>query len=224
MTRLLIIVTLLIPLMVIEANGQTPKEVKTEPGRLISIPVDIDDSTSDVKWDLSPELDLFREYIPDSKKIKLRVYVPPTTKPGLYRLLIITATKEGKLGEFSVCNIVVDSAKSDSIKSDSVKSDSVKSKESIGPKLAELYKNAAIYVHDPKLRTIGSFLIRFKADVSAKFPEGSSPELTAISKTINSELSKVLPSDPTIILNPELRSLIALHYNRIAAALEKELP
>lgn len=87
------------------ATGQTvklPSEVKVAPGRLAAVAVDWDGD--DVRWDVPPELDCFREYDPDPRKVKLRLI---GYTPGRFRLLAVAA-KGGKLSEFSTCAVVVE--------------------------------------------------------------------------------------------------------------------
>lgn len=86
------------------AFGQTvklPPEVKVPVGRLATVTVEYDGDA--VKWDVPPELDCFREYDEDAKKVRLRLI---GYAPGTYRLLAVAA-KGGKLSDFAVCNIVV---------------------------------------------------------------------------------------------------------------------
>lgn len=86
------------------ARGQTvtlPAEVKVPVGRLAAVPIAFDGD--DVRWDVPPELDCFREYDPDPKKIRLRLL---GYQPGKFRLLAVSA-KGGKLSEFAACVVIV---------------------------------------------------------------------------------------------------------------------
>ena len=78
-----------------------PAEVKVAPGRLAAIAITF--VGDDLKWDVPPDLDVFREYDPDPAKIRLRLI---GYAPGKYRLLAV-ACKTGKLSEFAACVIVV---------------------------------------------------------------------------------------------------------------------
>ncbi len=87
--------------------GQTvrlPAELKVERGRLVALTVEYDGD--DVKWIMPKELDAFREYDPDPRKIRLRLLAPASTKDGMYDLIAI-AVKGGKLSEFARCVLVV---------------------------------------------------------------------------------------------------------------------
>ena len=89
------------------AAGQTvklPTEVKVAPGRLAAILVEWDGD--DLRWDVPPELDCFREYDPDPKRVRLRLV---GYAPGKYRLLAVSC-KAGKLSEFVSCAILVGDA------------------------------------------------------------------------------------------------------------------
>lgn len=78
-----------------------PAEVKVATGRMAAVAIDYDGDA--IQWDTPPELDCFREYDPDPKKVRLRFigYVP-----GKYRLLAI-ACKGSKLSDFAACSIIV---------------------------------------------------------------------------------------------------------------------
>lgn len=79
-----------------------PAEIKVAVGRLAA--VSVEHVGSDVRWDVPPELDVFREYDPDAAKVKLRLigYVA-----GKHRIIAVACSKEGKLSEFAVCIVIV---------------------------------------------------------------------------------------------------------------------
>jgi len=86
------------------AAGQTvtmPKEVTGDVGRLLSLSLEFDGD--DVRWTASRELDLFREYDPDAKKIRLRLIA---YKAGMFEVKAIT-TKDKKLSDFATTVIIV---------------------------------------------------------------------------------------------------------------------
>jgi hypothetical protein len=85
-------------------RGQTvtlPEKVLIPNGRLGSVPIVYEGD--DVKWTASPELDVFREYDADPKKIRLRVMAH---QDGVYYVKAI-ACKGGKMSEFATCDVVV---------------------------------------------------------------------------------------------------------------------
>lgn len=81
-----------------------PEKIEAKPGRLVAVSVDYDGD--DVRWDVPPAFDCFREYDPDPKKVRLRLLAPPETPAGDYRLIAVAA-KGGKLSPFSVCVVTV---------------------------------------------------------------------------------------------------------------------
>lgn len=86
------------------AFGQTvslPEKVEVNPGRLASIIIRWDGD--DLRWICSPEIDVFREYDPDPKVVRLRMI---GYEEGSFKLVAITC-KENKLSEFASCVIIV---------------------------------------------------------------------------------------------------------------------
>lgn len=78
-----------------------PAKVEVKPGRLATVTIDwVGD---DLKWVAPEEVDVFREYDPDPKKVRLRLLGYTS---GKFRLLAVAA-KGGKLSEFAVCQIMV---------------------------------------------------------------------------------------------------------------------
>jgi hypothetical protein len=84
--------------------GQTvtmPAELKVDNGRLGSVLITYDGE--DFRYVADSALDVFREYDPDIKKVRLRVI---GYKDGTYTIKAI-AVKGGKLGEFTDCKVIV---------------------------------------------------------------------------------------------------------------------
>lgn len=97
------------------ALGQTvklPDKLTTPPGRLAALKIEYDGD--DIRWDVPPELDVFREYDPDPKVIRLRLigYAKADGKAYTVRLLAVT-TKDKKLSPFAACAITVGGGKPD---------------------------------------------------------------------------------------------------------------
>ena len=78
-----------------------PDAVTVAPGRLAAVAVEFDGD--DVRWRVSADLDVFREFDPDAKKIRLRLI---GYAPGRFELCAV-ACKGGKLSEFATCVITV---------------------------------------------------------------------------------------------------------------------
>lgn len=84
--------------------GQTvtlPAKVEVEPGRLAAVKVQWDGD--DIRWIVSPELDVFREYDPNPEVIRLRVQ---GFTEGKFKIIAITC-KDKKLSEFAACEVIV---------------------------------------------------------------------------------------------------------------------
>jgi hypothetical protein len=81
-----------------------PADLSIDKGRLGSILITHDGE--DIKWVTPSELDSFREYDPDPKKIRLRLI---GSKEGTFQLFAI-CVKGNKLSEFSICKIQVGKA------------------------------------------------------------------------------------------------------------------
>jgi len=78
-----------------------PDAVAVAPGRLAAVTVEYDGD--DLRWRVSSDLDVFREFDPDPRKIRLRLI---GYAPGRYELTAV-ACKGGKLSDFAVCVITV---------------------------------------------------------------------------------------------------------------------
>jgi len=99
--------TVLSSLLALAAFGQKvtlPPKIEVKPGRIASITVEWDGD--DIRYTSSEDLDVFREYDPDPKKVRLRVIGYQT---GKYRLVAI-ASKGGKLSDFATCVVQVGDA------------------------------------------------------------------------------------------------------------------
>lgn len=85
--------------------GQTvkmPAEVKIGVGRMASVTVEHDGE--EVRWTQPEEMDVFREYDPDPRKIRLRMI---GYTAGRYRVYAVCSGKTGKLSDFAVCTVIV---------------------------------------------------------------------------------------------------------------------
>jgi hypothetical protein len=78
-----------------------PTELNVDKGRLGSLTIVHDGD--DIRWLVPPEVDAFREYDPDVKKIRLRLL---PIKDGMFRLSAI-CVKGSKLSDFNTCTIRV---------------------------------------------------------------------------------------------------------------------
>lgn len=81
-----------------------PETVKVPAGRLAAIKVEWEGS--DCRWAVPSALDVFREYDPDPKVIRLRVI---GYEDGEHRIIAV-ACKDGKLSEFATCVVMVGKA------------------------------------------------------------------------------------------------------------------
>jgi hypothetical protein len=97
------IVALLLAASAAAQSVKLPDAVTVAPGRLAAVAVEYDGD--DVRWRVSSDLDVFREYDPDPRKIRLRVI---GYAPGRYELSAV-ACKGGKLSDFAACVITVGS-------------------------------------------------------------------------------------------------------------------
>ena len=82
------------------ANAQTvkmPESIKLDKGRLGAVRIEYDGD--DVRWFVSPELDIFREYSTDPKDVRLRVQ---GFADGKFQVMAVTC-KNGKLSDLYVC-------------------------------------------------------------------------------------------------------------------------
>lgn len=78
-----------------------PESIKVEKGRLGSVRIQYDGE--DVRWFVSPELDVFREYSVDARDVRLRVQ---GFKDGKYQVMAVTC-KAGKLSDLYVCWVLL---------------------------------------------------------------------------------------------------------------------
>lgn len=214
------------------ANAQTvtlPPEVKVGVGRLASVPITYDGT--DLKWEVPPSLDAFREYTTDPKEVRLRVI---GYQVGAYRLIAVT-TKDGKLSPFGVCVVLVGEVPptppgpgpipppgptdpfTKSIQDAyTLETDPLKTGQKTN--LAALYRQAggmAVAVHD--LRTWGQL---FDAMKSAAATLGVSGKLSGVQKVIQGKLTTTIPTDGTIALDETGRQLAKKTFDEVATALE----
>lgn len=108
MKRFAFLLCFLLPALVYAVDPpKLPTEVKVAPGRLAAINIEWDGDS--VQWTQPAELDVFREYTPDPKVVRLRVI---GYKAGRYEFFAVTAKAEdgvAKLSEFAKCVVVVGS-------------------------------------------------------------------------------------------------------------------
>ncbi len=78
-----------------------PGKIQVDAGRLARVPITYDGD--DVKWTTPEELDVFREYDPDPKKVVLRLI---GYNAGTYHVHAVTC-RGGKLSEFATCVVTV---------------------------------------------------------------------------------------------------------------------
>lgn len=99
----LIACCLLLVASVAHAQSVTlPESVKTVAGRLASIKIEYDGT--DVRWHVPPTLDVFREYDPDPKVIRLRII---GYEDGQHTIIAVAAGKNGKLSPFAACVVEI---------------------------------------------------------------------------------------------------------------------
>jgi len=85
-----------------------PPEVKVQPGRLAAVTVEWEGD--DLKYVTPPELDVFREFDPDVKKVRLRLI---GYAAGKYTIVAVAAKSDplvankARLSEFATCIVVV---------------------------------------------------------------------------------------------------------------------
>jgi hypothetical protein len=78
-----------------------PAEVRADVGRLAAVKVEY--AGEDLRYDVPPELDCFREYDPNPKVWRLRLI---GYAPGKYRLLAVTCGG-GRLSDFASCTVTI---------------------------------------------------------------------------------------------------------------------
>jgi hypothetical protein len=84
------------------ASLTLPDRVEVRKGRLASIKIDWDGV--DIKWITPPQLDVFREYHPDPKIVRLRMI---GYEDGSYRMSVLVSSADGKMSDPQHCTIVV---------------------------------------------------------------------------------------------------------------------
>lgn len=102
MKQILAIAVLLVGSLAHAQSVKLPAEVKVAVGRLAAVTVQWEGESC--SWLAPPELDIFREYDPNPKVIRLRLI---GYAPGRYQFAAIAAEKGGKQSEFSKCMVIV---------------------------------------------------------------------------------------------------------------------
>lgn len=208
----------------------TPAEVRVKPGRLASVVIQHDGD--DVKWMGSEELDQFREYDPDPKKIRLRILAGD--KKGKYRLTAISC-KEGKLSDFYHCDIIVDDKPgpgpgpepepepNDPLHQPLLAAfyaENAADKADIKSRLADFYEEAASAAKDQTYKTWGALFGAMKS-ASQSPSVNVFGKLTAVQKVLQEEMGKVLPADGTRALDAAGRETAANLFLRFAKVLRE---
>jgi hypothetical protein len=81
-----------------------PASVTVPPGRMATVQMAYEGD--DFRYQVSPNLDSFREYDPDPKKVRLRVIGYPAADGQSYQgQVIAVAAKAGKLSDLGVCTV-----------------------------------------------------------------------------------------------------------------------
>lgn len=215
-----------------------PTEVKALSGRMAAVKIEYDGD--DVKWFVSPELDVFREYSADPKDVRLRVL---GYTRGQFQVIAIAA-KAGKLSDFAVCTVTIGeplppvppptppgppvpptpvppAPPADPV-SDRLRAalgrdpDDGATKAKATVTLGAFYSAMAGHVKDPKVVTVGDLL----ADYRAAIPSILGPSVVAnLRKQIAVEVSGVVGDDPARAIDPALRDALVKVFELIALIL-----
>lgn len=207
-----------------------PEKVEVNPGRLAGITIRWDGD--DLRWICSPEIDVFREYDPDPKVVRLRLI---GYEEGSFKLVAITC-KDGKLSEFASCAIVVGKpgpgpgpnpppppppAPDDPL----LKALQKAYGEDIGGAEKAVWKAALRGVYKSageldlaKIKTAGELYSVLRN--SSKSVIADDNALFNLRTAIADLLKEQLPSAPSAELNQEHRQKAKLFFNRLAAVLE----
>ena len=198
---------LLALLLATPAPGQSvklPPEIKVKAGRLAAITVEW--SGDDVAWTAAPQLDVFREYDPDPKIVRLRVI---GYENGTFPLTAVVC-KDKKLSPFALCNVVVGEAppvppgpvppvppEPDALAkalADAYAQDAGADKATQKAKLAELFRQlAGAEVRDGQYQTAEQ--LRARLSIVARSLVGDA--LPKLRLACWSEVIKVLPAENT---------------------------
>jgi len=210
------------------ASGQAvkaPEKVEVPVGRLASITVQWEGD--DFKYVTDLGLDVFREYDPDPKIVKLRCigYTPGET------MIHCIACKGGKLSEFGTCKVVVTGRAPDPTPDPVVpdpsdplyhkllsayqaeKPDQQKYKTA----LSNFYKAASGFDLSGDLFTAKELQELLQRTATGLFPKGSMPIVQGIMTT---ELRHILPAEPTVVLTAEQKNNFKSLMSRAAKHLE----
>jgi hypothetical protein len=204
-----------------------PEKVELKPGRLVAVTVTYDGD--DLSWQAPAEFDAFREYDPDPKKIRLRLFAPPETKPGEYRFLAVTC-KGGKLSPFAVCIVTVPGPPAPppppppppeptdplylSLKA-AWQAEPAATRAVLRDRLAAIYEVAVGYVTAPRDKTQGELIARVKDAAKAQVGDPATV-LPVLRQAIAAYLKANLVTDPAAPIDP--RSAAA--FSAVAKALE----
>lgn len=216
-----------------------PTEVKAQVGRMAAVRIEYDGD--DVRWFVSPELDVFREYSADPKDVRLRVL---GYTRGQFQVIAISA-KGGKLSDFAVCAVTIGDplppvpppappgppvppnpptpppAPVDPV-ADRLRGalgrdpEDAAAKAKAAQTLGAFYSAMSGHVKDPKVGTVGDLL----ADYRAAIPSILGPGVVAnLRKQIAVEISGVVGDDPTRAIDPALRDALVKLFELIALIL-----
>lgn len=214
-----------------------PAEVRVQPGRLAPVRIEFDGD--DVRWDTPPELDVFREYSPDPKDVRLRVQ--GWTK-GAYRVVAVSC-KGGKLSEFAACVVIVGDGvppvppgpnppptpptptpvPPDDPAAQRLKEAFRKDVDAVADKLANCATLSAFFVamsahvKDPSVKTVGDLLADYRAAIPSVLKPTAIP---AIRKQIGAEVAAVIGDDPEREISPDLRDKLVKLFELLALILK----
>lgn len=197
-----------------------PPELKIEPGRMGAIKVEWEGD--DVKWVASPSVDVFREFDPDSKIVRLRII---GYERGTAEVLAV-ACKGGKLSDIAVCRIVVgatpvpppgptpDEPLAKAIREAfalETGTDRLRQARTLG----SIYRAGA---ETAKLERVTTWLQLFEIMRDAAAIEGLADKLPKVRAAIAAHLSALLPVDPAAPLTD--RAVASRAFLAVALALE----
>jgi hypothetical protein len=228
---------LLVLLFAAPARGQEvdlPAKIEAKANRLT--PIEIKNPPVKIAWQVVPQtdIDIFREYDPDSKSIKLRFLA---YREGTYHLIV--ATSNGSL-KLKTCVIVVGAPPPEPgpdppkppdppapVDAFTAKVLAAWAKEPAGDrhkitKYAAHYAEASKAMKDKRFQTTGD-VWRTLSAARAKLMEDSPKYkyLAQLSNVIGEELNVKMAYTDTTVLNDELRDYMAAELLRISKALER---
>ena len=218
-----------------------PTEVKALSGRMAAVKIEYDGD--DVKWFVSPELDVFREYSADPKDVRLRVL---GYTRGQFQVIAIAA-KAGKLSDFAVCTVTIgeplppvpppappgppvppppvppipppppaDPVAGRLLAAIGRDPEDAPTKGRATVTLGAFYQAMAGHVKDPKVATVGDLLADYRAAIPTILGNGVVANLR---KQIAVEVSGVVGDDPARAIDPALRDALVKLFELIALIL-----